>query len=110
MPYLLAISLRIPWEVHYRVPWVGRCGANTPMCLRVPFPTRGTRSIGSKPQPKKSPSTSVGARAVEWGWEGLYGRPSWGSLLASLHLSHHGRLHRPRPYGSASLLPLGLIG
>src|SRR5260221_11528006 len=26
-------------------------------------------------QPKKSPSTSVGARVVEWGREGLYGRP-----------------------------------
>src|SRR5258708_13455550 len=39
-------------------------------------------------QPKKSPSNSVGARVVEWGREGLYGRPRpvpcahlWGSAL-----------------------------
>ena len=39
-------------------------------------------------QPKKSPSTSVGARVVEWGREGLYGRPRpvpcahlWGNAI-----------------------------
>src|SRR5712692_2730712 len=39
-------------------------------------------------QPKKSPSTSVGARVVEWGREGLDGRPRpvpyahlWGNAL-----------------------------
>src|SRR6266568_7599944 len=32
----------------------------------------------------KSPSTSVGAREVESGWEGLYGRPS--CLLVPVHV------------------------
>jgi len=39
-------------------------------------------------QPKKSPSNSVGARVVEWGREGLYGRPRpvpcahlWGNAI-----------------------------
>ena len=52
-------------------------------------------------QPKKSPSNSVGARVVEWGREGLYGRPRpvpcahlWGDALTPpAPGDHQGPLH-----------------
>ena len=80
-------------------------------------PNRANRSALIGINLRKSPSTSVGARAVGSGWEGLDGRPRPVPLAHLLEehdpilprgrpsrLTHQPFIH-PRPYVSPGLLP-----